>query len=278
MIRSFLSLLFLTVVVFGLVISDAQAKRFGGGRSIGVSRTNNSFLSSPAAKPLAQGPQANRWLGPLAGLALGGILASLFMGNGFGTGILTWLAIGAGIFLIMRWWRNRTQMASQSRYQAGHHQENAARDTSAYFSSANQYSAGASTAAPVYPAGFDADTFLRDAKVQFIRLQAAYDNKDLADIREFTTPEMYAEIHLQLQERGSEVNQTEVVQLNAELLDASAESEAMTNSAVQTMMASVRFGGSIKENSDQAANFSEVWHFRKDLISSRWIVAGVQQQ
>lgn len=271
MMRRFLSLLFVTFMVFGLIISDAEAKRFGGGRSIGMSRSTNSYASTPAAKPMSQPSRANKWLAPLAGLALGGILASLLMGNGLGTGIMMWLAIGAVIFFIMRFLRNRTQMAAQSPTSSP---ANAARDNHSYFSSANNYAP--SSQAQAYPAGFNPDTFLHDAKVQFVRLQAAYDGKNLADIREFTTPEVFAEIHLQLQERGNEANQTEVVQLDAQLLDAVDESESM-GSGVPSVTASVRFSGQIRENADQASPFSEVWHFRKDIISSRWIVAGVQQ-
>jgi predicted lipid-binding transport protein (Tim44 family) len=272
MMRRFLSLIFVTIVVFGLVISDAEAKRFGGGRSIGMSKTsttNNAYRSANPTSPVNQASRANKWLAPLAGLALGGMLASLFMGHGLGTGILSWLAIAAVIFLVARLWRSRTQMAAQ--------QPQTNRDTSHYFSSANNY-ASSNVAQPHYPVGFNPDSFLHDAKVQFVRLQAAYDGKNLADIREFTTPEMFAEIHLQLQERGNEPNQTDVVQLDAQLLDAANEDDAMIGSSVPNLIASVRFSGLIKENSDQATSFNEVWHFRKDIMSSRWIVAGVQQQ
>ncbi|MCP6640128.1 TIM44-like domain-containing protein, partial [Klebsiella pneumoniae] len=49
--------------------------------------------------------------------------------------------------------------------------------------------AAAAAAAPLQvPAGFDTEAFLRSAKVYFVRLQAAWDQGNLADIREFTTP------------------------------------------------------------------------------------------
>ena len=44
---------------------------------------------------------------------------------------------------------------------------------------------------------------MRSAKTSFIRLQAANDRKDLSDVREYTTPEMFAEISMQFQERGN---------------------------------------------------------------------------
>ncbi len=41
------------------------------------------------------------------------------------------------------------------------------------------------TSSTSYPAGFAANDFLRHAKVQFMRLQTAYDTKNLADLRCF---------------------------------------------------------------------------------------------
>src|SRR5258706_352468 len=76
-----------------------------------------------------------------------------------------------------------------------------------------------------WPVGFDATQFLRDAKLQFIRLQAAYDQKNLNDIREFTTPEVFAEIRLQFDERGIAENKTDVVSLEADLLDVENQSQ-----------------------------------------------------
>ncbi len=51
------------------------------------------------------------------------------------------------------------------------------------------------------PADFDSAGFERNAKVNFIRLQAAIDAADLNDLREFTTPEMFAELQVELAER-----------------------------------------------------------------------------
>ena len=74
------------------------------------------------------------------------------------------------------------------------------------------------------PADFDVDGFVRNAKVNFIRLQAANDAGNLEDIREFTTPEMFGEIKLSFAERGQAAQQTDVVTVNAEVLDVTEES------------------------------------------------------
>ena len=68
------------------------------------------------------------------------------------------------------------------------------------------------------PGDFDAVSFLRVAKSNFIRLQAAWDKGDTADIREFTTPEVFAEMKMQINERGAQKDYTDVVSIDAELL------------------------------------------------------------
>ena len=83
----------------GLTMSlDANAKRFGGGKSSGAAPTHQTSQMAPsaggmggaaatagaagAAGAAAKAGGASRWLGPLAGIAAGGLLASMFMGDG----------------------------------------------------------------------------------------------------------------------------------------------------------------------------------------------------
>jgi predicted lipid-binding transport protein (Tim44 family) len=122
------------------------------------------------------------------------------------------------------------------------------------------------------PADFDTEAFLRNAKVHFVRLQAAWDAGNLDDIREFTTPEMFAEIKMDLTERGAEVNKTDVVTLEAQLLGI--ESNASQH------LASVRFTGMIRERAGEAAQpFAEVWNLAKPATGSGgWLLAGIQQE
>ena len=127
-------------------------------------------------------------------------------------------------------------------------------------------------AAPVasLPAGFDAEGFERIAKMIFIRMQAANDSADLNDLRAFTTPEMFAAIKLDLQERGSAAQRTDVVRVDAEVLDVASEAERQ--------IVSVRFHGLIREEENGVAEpFDEVWHLVKPADGSReWAIAGIQ--
>lgn len=264
--RKFFSIFLILFMTLGMMIHDADAKRFGGGRSFGMQRASSGFsrMNQPTQTPM-QNTNRSKWLGPLAGLAAGGLLAYLFMGHGMGAGIMSWLAIAGIGLLLFSFIRNRMQPMTQPR-QFNQFRENQAFNPNTNYTS--HHSQTASNTFTQYPAGFDAEAFLRDAKVQFIRLQAAYDTKNLNDLREFTTPEVYAEVQLQIQERGNELNQTDVITLNAELLNAATE--------FQSLIASVHFSGLIKENAhDAAAPFNETWHFRKE--DNRWMVAGVQQ-
>ena len=113
--------------------------------------------------------------------------------------------------------------------------------------------------------------FERVAKMIFIRMQAANDSGDLNDLRAFTTPEMFAHLKLDLQERGAAAQQTDVERVDAEVLDIARDAERQ--------IVSVRFHGLIREEMDGVATpFDEVWHLVKPADGSReWAIAGIQQ-
>ena len=123
------------------------------------------------------------------------------------------------------------------------------------------------------PADFQVEPFLRQAKMAFIRLQAANDAKDLDDIRDYTTPEMYAEIAMQIEERVDASQKTEAINVHPTLL------EVVSEGGYE--IASVRFAGLMRE-SDQGnpEPFDEVWHVQKKLNDRRaaWLISGIQQR
>jgi predicted lipid-binding transport protein (Tim44 family) len=121
------------------------------------------------------------------------------------------------------------------------------------------------------PEGFDLPAFERVAKMIFIRLQAANDKADLDDLRQFTTPEMFAAVRLDLQERGSADQHTDVERVDAELIEFSQEAARQ--------VASVRFKGLVvEEKGSSASAFDEIWHLVKPVDgSSNWAIAGIQQ-
>jgi predicted lipid-binding transport protein (Tim44 family) len=132
----------------------------------------------------------------------------------------------------------------------------------------------AATPAPVassLPAGFDAPAFERIAKLIFIRMQAANDAGNLDDLRQFATPEMFATFKLELQDRQGAKQETDVVQLHAQVLEFVQEGDQQ--------IVSVRFHGLIREVKDEpTTSFDEVWHLVKPVDDSRqWAIAGIAQ-
>jgi predicted lipid-binding transport protein (Tim44 family) len=128
------------------------------------------------------------------------------------------------------------------------------------------------TATRAFPPGFDADAFAREAKLNFIRLQAAYDAGNLDDLRAFTSPEVFAEIRMQLAERGDAAQLTDVMTLDAEVLEAVDESNRH--------IVSVRFTGLVREAAElDAVPLDEIWHLTKPVSGQGgWVIAGIQQQ
>jgi predicted lipid-binding transport protein (Tim44 family) len=121
------------------------------------------------------------------------------------------------------------------------------------------------------PGDFDTEAFLRHAKSSFIRMQAAWDKGDVADLREFTTPEVFAELKMQIAERGPNADFTDVVSIDAQLLG--------IETTAADYLASVQFNGMIRTAQNAPAEpFAEVWNMEKPLSGNTgWVLAGIQQ-
>jgi predicted lipid-binding transport protein (Tim44 family) len=284
--RRFMLALFAMFMTIILPMPDAEAKRMGGGRSSGMQRDalpqkpastpapqRESANAAPANSGAAAAPGKRSWMGPVAGLAAGLGLAALAshlgMGEEFANFLLIALLVVAAIFLF-RFFTRRAAPAPQTMQYAGLGGHGGVTPVSG-LGGAPVMSSTETPATNTLPAGFDAEAFTRQAKLNFIRLQAASDAGNLDDIREFATPEMYAEIKLQLDERGDVETHTEVVQLDAEVLECVEEPNRY--------LVSVRFHGLIREDeATGTAVFDEVWHLVKPASGKGgWQIAGIQQ-
>ncbi len=276
------SILLLTAALtLGIASFDADAaKRFGGGGNLGAQRSSPAMKEAPKAPqqaaPAPAAPAAtpaapatpppkpsfmSRFGGLIAGLGIGALLGSMF-GGGMGSmvGILLMvLVVGAIAFFVMR--GPGDDVAAPPRVAIGSNL------------------AGGAEPAPVMaeasaniPPDFQVEPFLRQAKMAFIRLQAANDAKDLDDIRNYTTPEMYAEIAMQIDERLDAVQKTEVLNVHPTLIEVANEDGYE--------VASVRFAGLIRDSAEaNPESFDEVWHVKKKLgdNKSTWLISGIQQ-
>ncbi len=275
------------VLGFTLSIGDAEAKRLGGGGSSGMQRqavTPNKATNAapaptqtPAAAPQAQPKRS--WMGPLAGLAAGLGLAALASHFGFGEGLANFLMIALLAMVVIGVVGYFLRKKAAAQHQGGMQYAGAGNYGNAAPRQPDFIPAGGSAAAPQaaaqtggnIPAGFDVEAFVRNAKVNFIRLQAANDAGNLEDIREFTSPEMFAEIKMGMAERGNAKQETDVVQLNGDVIEVVEEASRY--------VVSIRFTGLIREEQGApAAPFDEIWHMTKPTDGSRgWVLAGIQQ-
>jgi len=266
-------------VGLSLIVLDSEARRFGGGRSFGMQRSApaqpKAAPSTPAqqqqATPAtpAQQPQpsgASKWLGPLAGLALGAGLAALFFNNGLAGLLVIGLILAVVVFAARALMRGRT--AERPLQYAG--VPGTEQPPLPLPGGADAHSVAAT--AGLWPAGFNVTEFLRHARSNFVRLQQAHDKKDLSMIRDFLTPEVYREIEADIHAAGDAPQKTDVVTLEAEVLEVAEDAGSY--------VVSVRFSGLIREDAGSAPGpFNEIWHLVKPLKGrSGWLVAGIQQE
>lgn len=294
--KKFLLALCVAMVGLGGALHDAEAaKRMGGGKSFGSQRDSTTMQrdaapapsspqnagamqrqAQPATPAGAAQPAKRSWMGPLAGLAAGIGLAALASHLGFGEEMASFMMIALLVMVALFVWRmfaarrNAPQQQGMQYAGATAGPGTAPQRFEAVAPVAASAPAAAASAGNI-PADFDVEGFLRQAKLNFVRLQAANDKGDVEDIRQFTSPEVFAEIRMQLQERGGETQHIDIVQLDAALLDLVTENDQY--------IASVRFSGLLREEVTAApAPFHEVWHLAKPVSGNRgWVIAGIQQ-
>lgn len=300
------ALLAISAVGMVSVSFDAEARRFGGGKSFG--RQSSSVTQN---KPAANAPSAtttqrsattagaaatgaaaksgmSRFLGPLAGIAAGLGIAALLSHLGLGGAFLEMMSslilIALVIFAIMfivrrlRGPRTATQAAGGGMRREGMAGSDWARPvppaaSAAPVAAATAEPVGATQAEPqdgwFIPANFDATAFLANAKKQFIAVQGIWDRGDIDQLGDYLTDDMIAEFRPQIQAREGQPEHTEVVLLNAELLGI----EAVAGGH----LASVRYSGMLREAAGaEAFRFEEVWNLYK-AENAGWLLAGIQQ-
>ena len=260
------------------------AKRLGGGSSVGTQRNVTNAppaaapakpaqQTAPAAAPAAAQPASGfaKWAPLLGGLALGGALGWLMGANGMGGLMVGLLLVGLLVFaaiFVVRMLKQKSGEAPQRFQYAGMGSETVAApppSQSAGFEAPQPAAARANV-----PDGFDVAGFLKGAKLNYMRLQIANDQGNLEELREFTSDELFEELKKDVVGRGNAKQQTDVLALNADLLEVVTEGDKH--------WASVRFSGSLRESpGDAPQGFEEVWNLAKPVSGGGWQLAGIQQ-
>lgn len=256
--------------------------------------------ATPAAAVGTAAARKPSWAGPLAGLAAGLGLAALASHFGFGEQLASMMMMGllaVAVMAVIGFVLRRRNQAAPGHARAAQGLTPAAigpgtpyapfpqatqpENTYKVAPSSSPLGTGSGSligsalqpqaSQPSIPADFDRAGFEHHAKSNFVRLQAAYDSGQFDALREFTTPEMLAQLQQELGERGPNPQRGEVLQLEAQVLDVAQEP--------QRYLVSVRFTGFIRYGAgidDEV--FDEVWHLSKPLAGTGgWVLAGIQQ-
>ncbi len=239
---------------------------------------------------------ASRWLGPIAGIAAGlgiaALLSSMGLSGAFAeflsSALLIAVVVFAVMFIIRRLRGAAPRPATQGAFGGANNapgepqQQPMWRETLKPATPAAAPIAAVAAAEPVaampkagddnnwfVPGDFDTPNFLKQAKDQFVRIQAVWDSGSTDRLRDYLTDDLITELKPQLTERGAAPNKTEVVLLNAELLGIETVSDGH--------LASVRFSGMLREAPGaEAFRFEEVWNLFKPA-NGGWLLAGIQQ-
>lgn len=284
------------VLTFTLTMEAAHAKRIGGGKSFG--RSYQTAPSQPSRSVDAPAQQRQQAINPqqagnkkgimgglLGGLLMGGLLAALFAGGAFeGLQFMDILIIGLlafVIFKLLKGLRGGATRPQPAYAPAGQPEMPQQKQQAPVFGTRreamSEFPATASSATGEVipfklPLGFDSPAFLEGAKSSYRILQDAWNDNDLARIREFVTPELFEELKA---ERVSLVAapQTEILILNAELVRAD---QQFGNAEV-----SVRFTGRYRDKGESIVeDFVDIWHLERDFTNDKaaWHITGMQSE
>ncbi|MBS7556877.1 Tim44 domain-containing protein [Pseudomonas sp. RC4D1] len=276
----------------GLTMSlDANAKRFGGGKSAGAAPTHQTRQAAPttpgapaaaatagaagAAGAAAKAGGASRWLGPLAGIAAGGLLASMFMGDGFqGMQIFDILIMVVIAFVIFRFIAARRRKQQEQFAPAGHAPMQREAFEPQQPAGGSIFGGSAAPAArPVInaPAWFNEERFIEAARNHFQSLQQHWDANEMDKIAEFVTPQMLQFLKQERADLGDSFQSTYIDNLQVQL-------EGVDDRADKTI-ATLTFSGVSKTSRfDQGEVFSESWNMERAQGDNQpWLVAGIRQ-
>ncbi|ART80944.1 Tim44 domain-containing protein [Oceanisphaera avium] len=274
--------LFTLIFAIGLTATafDAEARKMGSGRSFG-----KSFKTAPAQPAKKSAPnQAGQNSTPkksggmmgglLGGLLAGGLLAALFSSGAFeGVKMMDFLLIAGLAFVAFKIFSTLRKGKAQTQRPAfgGPQQFEAAKP----FSPTPIGQGGSGGFAPSdvpfnLPPGFDMQAFLQGSREHYRTLQEAWNTNDLEKIREYVSPEMFADLS---QERATLTGDqhTEVMFVDAELVRAD-----HTSYHAQV---SLKFSGRYRDSHEAIEqDIQEVWHLERNLTQDNapWLIVGIE--
>ena len=128
---------------------------------------------------------------------------------------------------------------------------------------------GLATASRTRADGFDEAAFLTQVRQRYLDLRQAWDAGDLGPFRDSTAPGLYASLQVALAARAHGGGRTEIVTLQALLL----ELRALDGE----QRASVEFAGLVRDGRWGGAQpVREVWQLARPAGGGDWVLAGIE--
>ncbi|WP_313741490.1 TIM44-like domain-containing protein, partial [Pseudomonas sp.] len=203
--------------------------------------------------------------------AAGGLLASMFMGDGFqGMQLFDILIMGLIAFLVFRFIAARRRKQQADMAPAGH---------APYQREAHQpvqqptFGGGSAAPAPTInaPAWFNEASFLAAARSHFQTLQQHWDGNEMDKIAEFVTPQLLESLKRERASEAEGFKSTYIDDLDVQL-------DGVDDRADMTI-ATLTFRGVAKTSRfEQGEAFSESWHMQRAQGENQpWLLAGIRQ-
>jgi predicted lipid-binding transport protein (Tim44 family) len=217
--RIFLASLLAVFMITLPVADNAEAKRLGGGFSLGKSFSSPKKSTAPTQQKKSTTDQTQQqntttttpkrtgFGGLMGGLLAGGLFGALLFGGAFeGIQFMDLLLIAAVIFIIYKIMSMRKAPQQQAyagqgaqQYEINTHQQRTAEpEPTPEFKPLPSFSSGwGESSEVVLPTWFNKEAFLEQARVHFMTLQQAWDQQDWDSIKEYTSPELFEQLQLQ---------------------------------------------------------------------------------
>jgi len=284
--------LFTAFFLMFAMVSEADAKRFGGG-GFGKTFKTSPFASKKAAPAKnSQQKQAGQKKGGMMGGLMGGLLAGGLFAALLGSGafedlqVMDMIIMAALAFLAFKLFKGfmgarpkqQASMAGLSG-QGGNQQRQSfemPRDAGS-----NPAPEAPETQATGFnqddvpfnlPEGFDQQGFIEGSLNHYRTVQESWNKGELETIEEYVSPELFAALSQQ-RNKLMVPPQTEILDLNAEIVRA--------DKAGDSAEISILFRGICKDELEKSQDgIFDIWHLQRDLSTENadWVIVGIEAE
>jgi predicted lipid-binding transport protein (Tim44 family) len=274
------------------VVSEADAKRFGGG-GFGKSFKTSPFASkkaAPAKKDQQQqaGQKKSGMMGGLmGGLLAGGLFAALLGSGAFeDLQVMDMIIMALLAFVAFKLFKGFMSSRQQAQPRMAADGNSPQRHNFEMPRDANNDQSRSSQEIPTaeetgfnqdeipfnLPEGFDQQGFIEGSLNHYRTVQESWNKGELETIKEYVSPELFAALSQQ-RSKLMVPPQTEIVDLNAEIVRA--------DQAGDSAEISILFRGVCKDELEKSQDgIFDIWHLQRDLSTENadWVIVGIEAE